>query len=528
MATIAGVAGQQFLPTTVGYNLEQYQYATSTHEDDHDMKPGLIVHPRDKDDIKKVIAFAKANKKAIAIRTGGHQYSGSSSTGSDNIQLDVSKTFRSADDLVYIEKINIVRASVSHSLGEFNAFLGTKHVFVPHGQCTHVHLGGHVQTGGYGQLGRSFGLLGDHVRSLEIIDHDGQEKEITRKSDPDLFFAWLGGSPGNLGVLTHFSLEVHRDADHQGALGLRAVHLYDKEKLRKLLGHLAAMSDDGNFPRNYDLCISVLSAEFDVLGLLGGLDAKMREEHPEIFGTDGNPVWPRMIVVYAQWVPFGPDDKPNMQFFEQLRTGHWFQSEVEKKPMSELTAGWIFRNTREFDLPYVKRTYLTKSKTLVKDGWVDWVVGRMDEIVAPSTNGQWLSAQLQCYGGKNSMFTRNASNGTSYSWRDSTMCMTIDNFHEPEKKAEAEAWAATNDREGLGAKGIFSKQERRVLWGSYGSFDLDSVWDTYYEDRPKYERLMQARKYADPDGIFTPNTFCVKRAAHGPSKIRDFLFGRGG
>jgi hypothetical protein len=122
-----------------------------------------------------------------------------------------------------------------------------------------------------------------------------------------------------------------------------------------------------------------------------------------------------MIVVYAQYVPFGPDDKPNMEFFEQLKTGCFFQSGVEEKPMSELTAQWIFRNTREFDLPYVKRTYLTKSTTLVKDGWVDWVVRRMDEIVEPTGNGQWLSAQLQCFGGKNSMFTRNADNGTAYS-----------------------------------------------------------------------------------------------------------------
>ncbi|KAJ7738828.1 hypothetical protein DFH07DRAFT_840715 [Mycena maculata] len=515
MATIAGVTGTQFLPTNKDYDLWQWQYATSTHEIDHDMKPGLIVQPHSKDDIKKVIAFAKAHKKAIAIRTGGHQYSGASSTGQNNIQLDLKNTFQSPDDLVYFEKGNrsFVRASVSHSLGDFNAFLGQHHVFVPHGQCTRVHVGGHVQTGGYGQLGRSFGLLGDHVLSLEIIDHDGQDQEITRSSDPDLFFAWLGGSPGNLGVLTHFSIEVQRDADYRGSLGLRAVHLYDTAKLRKLLGHLAEMSDDENFPRNYDLCISVLSASFDVLGLMGGLDDRMREEHPEIFGHDGAPLWPRMIVVYAQYVPFGPDDKPDMEFFEQLKTGHFFQSGVEEKPMSELTAQWIFRNTREFDLPYVKRTYLTNSTTLVKDGWVDWVVRRMDEIVEPADNGQWLSAQIQCFGGKNSMFTRNAGNGTSYSWRDSTMCMTIDNFHEPAKKGDAEAWEATNDKEAIGAHGIFSKQDRRVLWGSYGSFDLDWVWNTYHEDRPKYERLMQARKRADPDGIFTPNTFCVKRAA---------------
>jgi hypothetical protein len=276
-----------------------------------------------------------------------------------------------------------------------------------------------VQTGGYGQLGRSFGLFGDHVLSLEIIDHDGQEKEITRSSDPDLFFAWLGGSPGNFGVLTHFSIEVYRDADYHGSLGLRAVHAYDTAKLRQLLGHLAEMSDDENFPRNYDLCISVLSADFDIPGLIAGLDEQMREEHPEIFGADekAKESWPRMIVVYAQYVPFGPHDKPAMEWFEQFKTGAYAPCDVEEKPMSELTAQWIFCNTRKFDHPYVKRAYLTKSTTLVKDGWVDWAVRRMDEIVGPTDNGQWLSAQLQSFGGKHSMFTKNAGNGTSYSLR---------------------------------------------------------------------------------------------------------------
>ncbi|KAJ7758825.1 hypothetical protein DFH07DRAFT_1024199 [Mycena maculata] len=487
------------------------------------MNPGLIVQPHSNDNIKKVITFAKANKKAITIWTRGHQYSGplsllthprASSTGRNNIQLDLQHTFQSPDDLIYFEKGNksFVRTSVSHSLGNFNAFLGQRHVFMPHGQCTRVHVGGHVQTGGYGQLGRSFVLLGDHIFSLEIIDHEGREQEITRAGDLDLFFAWLGGSPSNFGVLTRFSIEVHHDTDYHGSLGLCVVHLYDTAKLRKLLGHLAEMSDDENFPRNYDLCISVLSASFD-MGLMGGLDNKMKEEHQEIFGHDDVPLWPRMILVYAQYVPFGPDDKPDMGYFEQLKTGCFFQSGVEEKPMSELTAQWIFRNLREFDLPYVKRTYRTNLTTLVKDGWVDWVVRCMDEIVKPDDNGQWLSAQLQCYGGKNSMFMKNAGNGTSYSWRDSTMCMTIDNFHDPEKKGDAEAWEATNDTEGIGAPGIFSKQDRHVLRGSYGSFDLDSVWNTYYEDRPKYERLMQAQKHADPDGILTPNTFCVKQVA---------------
>lgn len=79
------------------------------------------------------------------------------------------------------------------------------------------------------------------------------------------------------------------------------------------------------------------------------------------------------------------------------------------------TGEWLFQNTREFDLPYVKRTYLTTSTELSTNGWVDWVVERMDKIMASSLNGQWLSAQLQSFGGKNSRFRTNADNGTSYS-----------------------------------------------------------------------------------------------------------------
>ena len=50
---------------------------------------------------------------------------------------------------------------------------------------------------------RTFGLLGDQVLSLEIIDHEGTIKELTKESDPELFHAILGGSPGNLTVITH-------------------------------------------------------------------------------------------------------------------------------------------------------------------------------------------------------------------------------------------------------------------------------------------------------------------------------------
>jgi hypothetical protein len=526
MAKIAGVVGAQFLKGELLYETNRDQYATTSYGSEHDMSPALIINATGEEDIKLAINFAAKNGIAVAVRTGGHQYSGASSTGGPNIQLDVSQTFRGPDDRTIFNTDDgktLARTSVSYSLGEFNEWLGQNNVFVPHGQCTNVHLGGHVQTGGYGQLGRSFGLLGDHVVSLEIVTYgkdpnSAKSMEITKTSQPELFYAFLGGSPGNLGVLTHFSIEVHRDVDYIGSRALWSYRLYSPEKLKELLELLAEMSDNGDFPRNYDFCVSVLSASFEIGGFVppdwqDDLEDKMKNEHPDEYQDflDSH-IWPRSIVTYAQWVPFDKTDVPDLSWFAKIQENELF-GQLQEKPMSQITAQWIYKNKREFDLPYVKRTYGTTSTTLAKDGWPAWVSNRLDTIIDPLLNGCKISAQLQYFGGKFSKFTTNAGNGTSFSWRDSTILCTMDCFHEPWAKETAVEWQNTNDAEGVGPNGIFSKQDRRFLWGCYGDYDLDAVWQYYHEDEEKYNELGLARQTLDPLGVFTPNTFCVKRRA---------------
>lgn len=76
------------------YKIFNQQYATSTHEKDHDMHPALIVRPKGDGDVKKAIKYAVQNGIAIAVKSGGHQYSGASSTGGKNIQIDLSGTYK--------------------------------------------------------------------------------------------------------------------------------------------------------------------------------------------------------------------------------------------------------------------------------------------------------------------------------------------------------------------------------------------------------------------------------------------------
>ncbi|KAL8831336.1 MAG: hypothetical protein Q9191_000923 [Dirinaria sp. TL-2023a] len=548
METIQDFKGLQYPFTTDPIPRKQYdannvEYATSSHQIDHDMFPGLIAIPQNDDDIQRAIKYAKDNGYPVSIMSGGHQYSGACSTHGKGIQLKLKYTYRGPQDLVVLPELPppdnnrpLVYVSVSHSLGEFNQFLRDHQFFVPHGQCTDVRIGGHGQTGGYGQLGRSFGLLGDHIWGIRMINHDGEIQEVTKKSNPDLFYAILGGSPGNFGVITHYTIEVHRDADHDfpeanaRPHGFKGIWLYSEKVVKSLLNEVAEMADDPEFPRNFDLCVSVLSSSFPMFHLMPELKENLGEILKRIadaVGVNGDTKWPASIVLYAQWVPMNADDKYTDKvdaWFQRFRNldhflKYWCIHTAEPvEPMSKMTGEWLFTRPREFDHPYEKRTYLTNSTTLVQDKWADQVADRIHQVLAPSlTNlALWencfLSVQIQNFGGNHSQFYVNRDNGTAYSWRDSTICQTMDCFYQEGEKGKklANDWQAVNDKLMNGEDSPFSKQDKRVLWGSYGDWDMDKSWPFYYEDQAKYERIGKQRYLADPQGTFTPNPFNVK------------------
>lgn len=126
---VQGISGRQHLRGSKTYQVVSWQYASSTHRADHDMNPALIIQPHNKDDIKLALRYAKEKGLAVAVRTGGHQYSGASSTGGNNIQLDLEKTFQSFDDrkiIIAEDGKTLVRTSISWALGAFNEWLTTR------------------------------------------------------------------------------------------------------------------------------------------------------------------------------------------------------------------------------------------------------------------------------------------------------------------------------------------------------------------------------------------------------------------
>lgn len=126
---IPGFSGPQFTLGNVGYDDHTTQYASSTYQLEHNMQPGLVAYPKNKEDIKTAVKYAKGKGIRIACRTGGHQYSGASSTGEENIILDLSNSFRQEGvDRLPPTSDGHVFTSVSWNLKEFNEFLGNHNV----------------------------------------------------------------------------------------------------------------------------------------------------------------------------------------------------------------------------------------------------------------------------------------------------------------------------------------------------------------------------------------------------------------
>ncbi|GJJ70206.1 hypothetical protein EMPS_02555 [Entomortierella parvispora] len=522
---IPGFRGQVFTRNGAGYATRAYQYGSSSYATQGTMQPRAIYCPLDDDDVIKVIRYAQDKNIAVAVRTGGHQYCGASSTFGDNIQLDLSETYQAGFE--WENDDTIVTVGVSHSLRDFNAKLTERGRFVPHGQCSQVYLGGHVQTGGYGQLGRSFGLLADHVEKFRIITAlDCKPRWVTRgvRADEDLFFAVLGGSPGNFGVLTHVTIRVHKDSDHNQSRGLKAIYPYDRDRLKRLLDDMVTMTEQTDFPADYDYCVTVLSQFNSLLFPPTTLDEQMVTD----LDRNQSSYWPPMIIVYAQWANLeGSDQEYDSTFFNDIKQAasacplsKILVDNNEPTAMSRLAASWIFQNVREFNLPYVKRAYMSNSTTLRNDGWTDWVSDRVQDIQGALDNGCKLSVQIQHFGGTKSRFYRNdrneqgePRNTTSFSWRDSNICCVLDCFYSEGSRPIAEGWQAGND-EGVGSdQAKFCVEDRRVLWGSHDP-NLHDVHKYYYEEASgKYERLCKIKREYDPTGVFTPNGFCVGSSA---------------
>jgi len=168
-----------------------------------DKYPALIVRPSGAADVATAVTFAKERNLLVAVKCGGHSFSGKS-TCDGGLQIDLSMMRGARVDR------NSQRAHVSGGslLGDLDHESMAQGLVTTAGTVSHTGVGGLTLGGGFGRLARNYGLSLDNIKSVDIVTADGVLRRASADENPDLFWGVRGGG-GNFGVVTSFEFGLH-------------------------------------------------------------------------------------------------------------------------------------------------------------------------------------------------------------------------------------------------------------------------------------------------------------------------------
>ena len=106
------------------------------------------------------------------------------------------------------------------------------------GSSSHVGVVGYTMGGGFGWLGRHYGLNGAGVTEADVVTADGELLRVSADEHPDLFWG-LGGGGGNFGIVTSLEFRLYPLAAVYGGNVF-----YPVERAREVLDLYARWSAD--------------------------------------------------------------------------------------------------------------------------------------------------------------------------------------------------------------------------------------------------------------------------------------------
>lgn len=170
--------------------------------------PGLVLRPKDANEVREALLYARANDVSLSVRSGGHGISGRS-TNVGGIVIDLG-ALNSID--VLDPASGRVRVGPAARWGEVAQVLAPHGLGMSSGDYGDVGVGGLATTGGIGFLGRKHGLTIDHVTAADIVLADGTAVRADAEHEPDLFWA-VRGAGGNFGIVTALEFDAYPVGD---------------------------------------------------------------------------------------------------------------------------------------------------------------------------------------------------------------------------------------------------------------------------------------------------------------------------
>ncbi|MBD3932789.1 FAD-binding oxidoreductase [Streptomyces chumphonensis] len=191
------LTGDVVLPGQAQYDPAR-KLATAMFDTIHPQAVVLAESPRD---VSRTLRFAQHHGLHTAVRSGGHNYGGWSTSEGLVINMTRMNGVRACGRTAKVgtgaQGVDIVERLAPHG------------VAVAGGFCPSVSPGGFITGGGTGWQYRKYGPASDQLVSARVVLADGRVVTASRDSHPDLYWALRGGGGGNFGVVTHFEVEAN-------------------------------------------------------------------------------------------------------------------------------------------------------------------------------------------------------------------------------------------------------------------------------------------------------------------------------
>ncbi len=191
-------AGELSVPADDGWN--EARAAWNLAVDQH---PAAVAIAADAADVARAVRFARDGGLKVSVQGTGHNAAAYDGTIGESLmirtdrlrEVSIEPATRTARVGAGVTWGEVVGAAAEHGLA---ALAGSSH---------DVGVVGYTLGGGVSWLARKHGLAAERVTAFEVVSADGDLREVTALTDPDLFWALRGGG-GNFAVITamEFSL----------------------------------------------------------------------------------------------------------------------------------------------------------------------------------------------------------------------------------------------------------------------------------------------------------------------------------
>ena len=168
-----------------------------------DRHPAAIVRCVDAGDVQAAVLFAREHDLPPAVRSGGHDFAGNS-TSDGGLVIDLSLMNHVSVD----PSAKRLRVEPGARWAQVDAATQAHGLATTGGTVSTVGVAGFILGGGSGYLSRKFGLGLDNLLAADIVTADGRLRHVSSREHADLFWALRGGS-GNFGIVTALELQLH-------------------------------------------------------------------------------------------------------------------------------------------------------------------------------------------------------------------------------------------------------------------------------------------------------------------------------